>query len=357
MIERPRGVWVLPMTDVGVVTIGRNEGERLRVGLEALRRLGVPVVYVDSRSTDGSPELARSLGAEVVVLDESRPIGVPRARNEGFERLLGLQPGIRYVQFVDGDCELLEGWLERGRAVLEERPEVGLVTGRRRERYPNRSIYNQLADLEGDMPIGEIAGSHGDFMIRVSAFRQVGGFDEAVLVSEDCDLCLRLRRLGWKLSRIDHEMTLHDLGILRFRQWWLRAVRTGYGYADGAYLHGKSADRYYVRETRSNVIMGFVIPAVALAMVPFSRGLSLLLFLVYPLIYWRTLRYARGRGWDPAASRLFAGACVVAKSPLFIGQMTYWFRLIRRQPRKIIEYKPAGSNAARADLNTGPAGD
>ena len=331
------------MTDVGVVTIGRNEGERLRVGLEALRRLGVPVVYVDSRSTDGSPELARSLGAEVVVLDESRPIGVPRARNEGFERLMELHPGIRYVQFVDGDCELLEGWLERGRGVLEERPEVGLVTGRRRERYPERSIYNKLADLEWDMPIGEIDGSHGDVMIRALAFRQVEGFDANVLVAEDIDICRRLHRLGWIVLRIDQEMTIHNMEMTRFGQWWRRAVRAGYGYADGFYLHGGLPERRFAREVLRILVWGWLLPAAILLMAWPTRGASFVLALAYPLRFWRIKRSASRRPkWSARDASIFAWFCVVGSFPLLVGVVTYWIRLIRRVPKRIIEYKPAG---------------
>ena len=74
---------------------------------------------------------------------------------------------------------------------MEERPDVALVTGRRRERSPEQSVYNRLADIDWDLPVGEIDRSHGDILIRGEAFRQVGGFNPFVLVSEDCELCLR----------------------------------------------------------------------------------------------------------------------------------------------------------------------
>ena len=123
------------MSDLGIVTIGRNEGERLCRCLNSLVGHGLTVVYVDSNSTDGSVELAHSLDVEVVQLDLSQPVCVPRARNEGFERLCQVNPEVRFVQFVDGDCEMVEGWLDRARQVLENRPDVALVTGRRRERF------------------------------------------------------------------------------------------------------------------------------------------------------------------------------------------------------------------------------
>src|SRR5687767_1841585 len=102
-----------PMPTLGVIAIGRNEGERLRRCLASVLGRGVPVVYVDSASTDGSAAAARSMGAEVVALDMSLPFSAARARNEGFERLTRVAPDVRYVQFVDGDCEVVDGWLER----------------------------------------------------------------------------------------------------------------------------------------------------------------------------------------------------------------------------------------------------
>src|SRR5690606_7009146 len=161
------------MMRLGVVTIGRNEGERLRRGLEALRRLlpeATPIVYVDSGSTDGSVAMARSLGVEVVELDMSTPFTMARGRNAGYEHLTRAHPDIEFVQFIDGDCELVEGWIERALQKFEEDSRIGVVSGRRRERFPEASIYNQLADVEWNTPIGEVKYCHGDAMMRIAAF-------------------------------------------------------------------------------------------------------------------------------------------------------------------------------------------
>ena len=167
------------------------------------------------------------------------------------------------------------GWLEKGLRILEERPDVALVSGRRRERFREQSIYNRLADLEWDMPVGEIKGSHGDIMVRAEAFRQVGGFDAEVLVSEDYELCVRLQKRGWILLRIDAEMTLHDMAMTRFGQWWWRSVRTGYGYADGVMLHGGPPERHFVRDVRSMLFWGVAVPLAILILAWPTRGASL----------------------------------------------------------------------------------
>ena len=168
---------------------------------------------------------------------------------------------------------------------------MALVTGRRRERFPEASPYKKLADLEWDMPPGEVQGTHGDIMVRVEAFRQVGGFDPAVLVSEDYELCVRLRRAGYHLLRIDADLSLHDMPMTRFKQWWLRSVRTGYGYADGARLHGRPPERHCIREVRSILFWGVALPAIVLALAWPTRGASLLLLAGYLVMYWRVRRY------------------------------------------------------------------
>ena len=154
---------------------------------------GTTVVYVDSNSTDGSVDLAGAMGADVVELDMSQPFTMARGRNAGWARLDEINPDIRFVQFIDGDCELITGWLELAYEVLESRPEVAVVCGRRRERYPERSMYNRLADIEWNSPIGEAKYCGGDAMIRVEALRQIGGYNPTLIAGEEPDLCVRLR--------------------------------------------------------------------------------------------------------------------------------------------------------------------
>ncbi|MBX9584141.1 MAG: glycosyltransferase family 2 protein, partial [Gemmataceae bacterium] len=128
-----------PVGRVGVVVIGRNEGERLIRCLRSVATAGT-VVYVDSGSADGSPEAAAGLGADVVRLDPARPFTAARGRNEGFQRLLQLDPDVDYVQFVDGDCEVSPGWVEAARRALDAAPGVAAACGRLRERHPDRSV-------------------------------------------------------------------------------------------------------------------------------------------------------------------------------------------------------------------------
>ncbi len=331
------------MTRLGVVVIGRNEGERLRTCLASLRSSGVPVVYVDSGSTDDSVTLARSLGATTVELDPGTPFSAARARNAGFERLASLCPGIALVQFVDGDCEVVAGWLERGVRELESDPSLAVVYGRRRERHPERSIYNRVADVDWNLPVGPSDSCGGDVMMRADAFRAVRGFDPRLIAGEEPELCARLCAHGWRIVRVDAEMTLHDVAMTRFRQWWIRTVRTGHAYAERYAMH-----RVRARKNASILVSGLVLPAVALVAALPTSGASLLL----PVGLWsvQAVRSYRGsvrRGIAPGDAWRYAVFSVLGAIPQAQGQLTYLRERLRGERGRLIEYKETDASAPR----------
>jgi len=218
---------MVAIADLGCVAIGRNEGQRLVRCLDSLVGRVARVVYVDSGSTDGSVEAARARGVEVVALDTSIPFTAARARNAGVARLREIAPDARFVQLVDGDCEVVAGWLERAHAALSARRELAVVCGRRRERHPEHSVWNRIVDVEWDTPVGDAKACGGDAMMRLDALAAVGGFDPSLIAGEEPELCVRLRAAGWKIERLDAEMTLHDAAMERVEQWWKRTVRSG----------------------------------------------------------------------------------------------------------------------------------
>ena len=225
------------LISMAAVVIGRNEGERLVRCLQSLLPEQIPVVYVDSGSTDDSVAQAHKLGVEVVELDPARPFSAARARNEGIDRCLAGHPETRAVMFIDGDCIVEAGWLARAAMELEARPELAVVCGRLREIRPEQSVFNRLADLEWDAPLGLVAASGGIAVFRVADFRRVGGFDPTARAGEEPELCRRLRAQGRQVARIDVPMARHDLNMTRFAQWWRRQERVGY--------HGLDVERRF----------------------------------------------------------------------------------------------------------------
>ncbi len=331
-----------PLTGVGIVLIGRNEGARLRGCLESVRGRATASVYVDSGSTDGSVALAKSFGADVVELPMDRPFTAARSRNAGFGRLLALFPDLELVQFVDGDCRVAEGWLETSAASLRDRNDLAVVCGRRREAFPGSSVYNRLCDLEWDTPVGEAMACGGDAMMKVAAFKAVGGFNPDVIAGEEPELCLRLRAAGWKIQRLDAEMTLHDAAMTRFSQWWRRNVRTGYGTADASARHGQTHERQDVRAVRSMILWAGALPFLALLAAWPSRGLSIpVLLLVYLAQGGRMYLRERGKGRVPRDARAYAFFTLLGKAPQIQGVVRFWIHRARGQQARIIEYKTA----------------
>lgn len=324
---------------IGIVVIGRNEGERLRRCLASVSDQGCPVVYVDSGSHDGSPALAASVGAEVVELDGGRPFTAARARNAGVERLRALDPSVELVQLVDGDCELAPGWLDRAAATMEKDPSLAVVCGRLRERHREASVYNRLCDIEWDTPIGYAEASGGNAMMRIPYFSSVGGFNPDFIAGEEPDLCLRLRQRGHRILRIDAEMSLHDANMTRFRQWWQRTVRSGHAYAEGYSRHRHEPGKHYARQTLSNLVWGAVLPAAVLLSLWPTRGLGALLLLGYPALAARVYQSARRRGLSVSDARIFASYCVLGKIPSAFGQLRYWAMSGLDRRSALIEYR------------------
>jgi len=324
---------------IGVIVIGRNEGQRLSRCLESVLGQCATVVYVDSGSTDDSEQSARNLGVKVVQLDMSVPFTAARARNEGFAQLMAIAPQTRYAQFVDGDCQIVSSWLEIAREQLDRDANVAVVCGRRRELDPDESIYNRLCDIEWNTPIGETDACGGDAMIRVSALRQVNGYDPSIIAGEEPELCARLRQHGWKVMRVDADMTHHDAAMTRFSQWWVRMIRAGHSYAQAITMHGRGRDRYGVRETQSIWLWALVIPSLAILLAWSIHGLSVLLLLGYPMLMLRIVVRKRRTGLARRHAILYAGSCILGKFPQLLGQIKFLYTILSGQQAKLIEHK------------------
>lgn len=322
--------------ETGVVVIGRNEGERLKNCFESLAGARGRIVYVDSGSTDGSLDYAESKDVVTVALDMRKPFSAARARNEGYRKLRELLPSVDYVQFVDGDCTIDSMWLDAASAFLMEHPDVAVVCGRLRERFPNKSVYNLLCDMEWDIPAGEAEACGGIAMMRSSAFEVAGGFRADLIAGEEPELCVRLRSSGWRIWRLDREMGTHDAAILRFRQWWIRTMRGGHAYAEGAMLHRSSPFRHNRRDTRSIWFWGLLVPLAALGLtVAFGAG-GLLILLVYPI---QVTRLAIRGNRSVQENWLRAVFLVLGKFPEMLGQIKFLFNHHIRRHSRLIEYK------------------
>ncbi len=321
---------------VGSVIIGRNEGQGLVNCIQSVIKSSAAIVYVDSGSTDRSVQIATDAGVHVVELDTSSAFTAARARNEGFWRLRAIAPHLSYVQFVDGDCEVAADWIDRAVAFLDMTPEAAIACGRRRERYPMRSVYNALCDSEWNTPIGQAKACGGDALIRTDAFQASGGYRSDLIAGEEPELCVRLRAQGWQIWRLDLEMTSHDAALDRFGKWWRRCVRNGYAFAQGAHLHGNAPERHWVWESRRAILWGIALPLVCV-MAPMIFGpAGLLVSLIYPM---QLLRQIWRNGGSLRQRGTLAAFQLLARFPEAWGQIKFRFNRAVGDQGRLIEYK------------------
>ena len=163
-----------------------------------------------------------------------------------------------------------------------------------------------------------------------SALAEVDGFREDLIAGEEPELCLRLRRKGWRIHRLADEMAWHDIATTRMAQWWTRCRRAGHTYAEGAALHGAGPERYRVREARRALFWGLGVPLAALGgalITPWALGL----FLLWPLQMLRLWR--RGLAFERAVF------LTIGKLPEAQGVLGFYLSRIRGRNRGLIEYK------------------
>jgi len=277
-------------------------------------------------------EWARLSKTSVVVLGqvpfyERVGFSAARARNAGLQ---SVPQGVEFIQFLDGDCALRAGWITRARRFLQDNPQAAVVCGRRRERFPEASVYNALIDAEWDTPIGQAKACGGDALMRRDALAAVGGYRDSLIAGEEPELCVRLRAAGWQVWRLDAEMTWHDAAITGFGQWWQRSRRAGHAFAEGAHLHGAPPERHWVVESRRGVLWGLVLPLLILLLTLGVTPWALVLVLAYPA---QIVRLAQRGSWP------WAFFTMLGKFPEALGAVQFHTARLTGRHKRLIEYK------------------
>ena len=323
---------------LSVVIIGRNEGERLErciLSAQAIDGwLPTEILYVDSGSTDGSLNLAASLDVTVLPLPPGA-FTAARARNFGWRHSSG-----EFVLVLDGDTILNATFPLLALAELGKDATNAAAWGHRREICPCISIYVRVLDLDWVYAPGETLFFGGDVLVRRAALESVGGFDETLIAGEEPELCRRMRNKGWRIQHIDAPMTLHDLAITKFSQYWRRATRAGFAFASVSARFKATSDPFWLSEVRKNRIRGLfwlLSPLLAitasvwlLSALPVALWLLLLLALTA-----RTAWLCRWKTNDRRSLVLYGLHSHLQQIPIFFGQLQF----LRNRDRKLMEYK------------------
>lgn len=312
-------------TEISVVVIGRNEGQRLAACLDSVRAAHADareIVYVDSASTDGSPALAAAAGAKVITLSGGK-FSAARARNAGWR-----STSAPFVLFLDGDTVLHPDFVTHALKAFED-PGVAVVWGHRREMRPQASVFNRLVDLDWIARPGNSEFCGGDSLMRRQCLEFSEGFDANLIAGEEPDLCRRIRAARGRILHIDAPMTGHDIAMYRLSQYWRRAVRTGYAYAEISARYGDTADPLWTPEARANFLRGGLyiaaLPAVAVAALLLNSWLPVLILAVaIILIAPGTAFLARWKGASRSTLILFGIHSHVQHIPILMGQLLYF---------------------------------
>jgi len=329
------------LPSISIVVIGRNEGQRLALCLESIQKVrGVAVdevIYVDSASSDGSPEVASRHGATVIVVCPERPTAAI-GRNAGWRHAAS-----DLILFLDGDTILQPDFAITACRALQRDSYIAAVWGHRREIHPEASVYNRVLDLDWIYPPGLTQFCGGDVLMRRQVLLETGGFDESLIAGEEPELCQRIRPRGYGILHIDCPMTGHDLQITSWSQYWKRATRAGHAYAEVSERFRNTEDPFWTSDRRRNLILGsfwLISLAVAIAamaffgLVPVALWLSLLL-----LLSLRSAWKARWKRSTPGILLLYGIHSHLQQIPIFIGQLQYELSSKRRETQKLIEYK------------------
>jgi glycosyltransferase involved in cell wall biosynthesis len=176
---------------ISVIVPAFNEEKLIAVSLAAIRKAmetfaavkwTSELIVCDNNSTDRTAELARAAGAMVVF----EPVNqIARARNKGAEAATG-----DWLVFVDADSQpSVELFADAAAAIESGKYVYGGCTvkleGNYRVANGVTGLWNSISRLR--------KWAAGSFIFcETAAFREVGGFDNRLFVSEEIDLSKRL---------------------------------------------------------------------------------------------------------------------------------------------------------------------
>lgn len=205
--------------ELSIILVSYNDRVRLERCLfsleEEARNLGAEVIVVDNNSADGSQELVRVSFPWVELITSSENLGYARANNRGIRESRG-----RFILFLNPDTVLPGGALSQLLAGFEAQPEAGAIGpalvhedqsfqvsfGRKvsfLSELVQKSVRNpyykvRLKAAARARETGWLSGAC--LLVRRSALEEAGLFDENFfLFFEDIDLCLRLKKKGYRL--------------------------------------------------------------------------------------------------------------------------------------------------------------
>ena len=226
--------------DLSIIIVNWNTKYFLSQSIESIKthtkKVSCEIIVVDNFSSDGSPEMMEKEFPEVTLIKNRKNEGFGRANNQGLARARG-----KYILFLNSDVAVQENCLDRMFDFMEKNSEVGassctltfpdgslqpscrkfpsfkvffsMMIGLRYF-FPNLKIFREYLMLDWDhSDVKEVDQIMGSFMfIRKDVLHKVGSFDERYwMYFEEVDLCLRIKKAGWKIVHYPYVSAVHFL--------------------------------------------------------------------------------------------------------------------------------------------------
>ena len=180
------------------------------------------VILADNASSDETSLLLDRIDGATILRNKEN-LDFIRGNNAACKHARG-----GYLLFLNHDTAVTPGWCEELSHVLDTRPEVGAVGSRlihmdgrlqesgclvrkdgstwgygRSHANPNDPAFMYVREVDF------ISGA--GLMVRRELFEKLGGFDERYNPAyfEDADLCMGIKRLGYKVLIVPHSTILH----------------------------------------------------------------------------------------------------------------------------------------------------
>lgn len=222
------------MDKLTIIIVNFNSGEHLKKCLESIkktkRNLNIKAVVVDNSSKDESIVIAKKINFPVEYILNEDNLGFSKANNQALKKLK-----TEFVLILNPDVEIKEGVFEGMLSFMKENPSVGAstceielsngkidLTAHRGFPTPwasllymlgNDSLYHQSKkDMSRIHEVDAITGAF--FLTRKSVLDKIGLFDENFFMfAEDIDLCLRIKKAGYKVMYVPRFKVLHSKGV------------------------------------------------------------------------------------------------------------------------------------------------
>jgi glycosyltransferase involved in cell wall biosynthesis len=201
--------------ELSVVLISKNQAwnisRLIESVLQATSSIGsTEIILVDSASTDQTVEVAKRYPICILRLRPEHPLSPSAGRYVGYKHSSG-----EFVLFLDGDMEVLDGWLEDSLCNMRNAQHAGVLMSTQLINLHPQAAGDTTSPREKIQPTPPREVSFAPFvaggaaLYRRAVLEQVGTFNPHLFSDEEPELCLRIRHAGYRILLVDYPIVRH----------------------------------------------------------------------------------------------------------------------------------------------------